>query len=142
MPMIFKSPELAALSPAVTVHLFVALSAAVLGPLVLSARKGSPLHRGAGYGWVTLMLLTAVTSLFIRDVGLPNLAGYTPIHLLTLLTFAGLFGAIRYIMQRRVQAHRRTMQSLYASLLIAGAFTLLPGRYLGSLLWHHTLGLI
>jgi uncharacterized membrane protein len=34
------------------------------------------------------------------------------------------------------------MQSLYASLLIAGAFTLLPGRYLGSLLWHHTLGLI
>jgi uncharacterized membrane protein len=139
---IFKSADLSALAPAVTVHLAVAVAAVALGPLALRVRKGSRLHRGAGYAWITLMLLTAVSSLFIRDHGLPNLGGYTPIHLFTGLTFAGVVGGIRHIVQGRVQQHRRVMQSMYVSLLVAGAFTLLPGRYLGSLLWHHTLGLV
>ncbi|MEY4750728.1 MAG: hypothetical protein RIQ60_2942 [Pseudomonadota bacterium] len=141
-PILFKSAELSALPLAVSLHLAVALGAVLLGPLALRARKGTTLHRGAGYVWISLMLLTAVSSLFIRDVSLPNLAGYTPIHLFTLLTFAGVFGGLRHIVQRRVQQHRRVMRSMYVSLLIAGAFTLLPGRYLGSLLWHHTLGLV
>jgi uncharacterized membrane protein len=35
-----------------------------------------------------------------------------------------------------VQGHRKVMQRLYVSAcLVAGAFTLLPGRMLGQMLW-------
>ena len=36
----------------------------------------------------------------------------------------------------QVAAHRQTMRGLYlGGCLLAGVFTLLPGRFLGSLLW-------
>jgi uncharacterized membrane protein len=140
--LIFKSADLSALPPAVVVHLAVALGALVLGPVALGLRKGTRGHRGLGYAWVTLMLLAAVSSIFIRDYKLPNLAGYTPIHVLTFVTIVALVGGIWAITQRQIVRHRRIMQFTYASLLTAGLFTLLPHRYLGSLLWHHTLGLV
>jgi hypothetical protein len=34
------------------------------------------------------------------------------------------------------------MQITYGAALLAGAFALLPERYLGSLLWHHALGVL
>lgn len=136
----FKSPDLAALSPAIILHLFFALGALVLGPIALWLRKGSRGHRGLGYAWVTLMAGAALSSLFIRDFRMPNVLGYTPIHLLTLLTFTGITMGIVHIANRRVTEHRRWMQRTYLGVLVAGAFTLLPQRYLGSLLWHHVLG--
>ncbi len=124
-------------------HLAVASAALLLGPLALRARKGSLLHRSAGYGWVALMLATAATSLFMRNHGGLNLAGFTPIHLLALLTFAGIGGALWAVWRRNVQAHRRAMWSVYlGGCVVAGVFTLLPGRLLGQLLWHHALGLV
>ena len=39
------------------------------------------------------MVCTALSALFIRDFKLPNLAGFTPIHLLIPLTLVGLFSA-------------------------------------------------
>ncbi|MEY4754831.1 MAG: hypothetical protein RJA44_2506 [Pseudomonadota bacterium] len=135
--------SLASLPPAVQIHLLLALVALLLGPLALRARKGSVLHRRAGYAWVLLMLGAAASSLWIRDFHLPNLAGYTPIHLLTLLTFSGLAGAIWAVLHGRIALHRQAMRQVYyGGCLGAGLFTLLPGRYLGDLLWHHALGLI
>jgi uncharacterized membrane protein len=132
---------LGSLSPVIIVHLTLASAALVLGPLALTARKGSRLHRAAGYAWVTLMIGAALSSVFIRDFQLPNLAGYTPIHLLTVLTFAGVGSALLAIARRRIAAHRRAMWSAYLGGCIgAGLFALLPGRYLGDLLWHHALG--
>lgn len=129
------------LPPAVQLHLVLALAALVLGPLALRARKGSRLHRASGYAWVALMLGAALTSVFIRDRGLPNLGGYTPIHLLTLLTFAGVGSAIVAIAQGRVSAHRHGMQATYwGGCVAAGAFALLPGRFLGHLVWHQSFG--
>lgn len=136
----FKSPDLAALSPAILLHLFLALGALVLGPIALWLRKGSRGHRALGYAWVTLMAGAALSSVFIRDFRLPNLAGYTPIHLLTLVTFVGITMGIVHIANRRVVAHRRWMQRTYIGVLVAGGFALLPSRYLGGLLWHHWLG--
>jgi uncharacterized membrane protein len=134
--------SLASLSPAIVVHLFFALGALALGPVALWLRKGSRSHRGIGYAWVTLMAGAALSSVFIRDFRLPNLLGYTPIHLLTIATFAGLAIGLWHISRRNVLRHRRVMLLTYGTTVIAGLFALLPGRYLGSLLWHHTLGWI
>ena len=129
------------LSPAIVVHLSLAAGALLLGPLALRARKGSRLHRSTGYAWVTLMAGAALSSVFIRDFGMPNLWGYTPIHILTVVTLFGITAGLIFIARRDVPAHRRAMWRTYLGGCIgAGTFALLPGRYLGDLLWHHTLG--
>lgn len=135
------------LTPLIAVHLTAALGALVTGPVALWARKGRTerpkLHRAFGYAWVTLMLITAVSALFIRDFHLPNLAGYTPIHLLVPLTLAGLVGAFVHLARGNIAEHRKTMQGLYVgACLVAGSFTLLPSRYLGQLVWGQWLGLL
>jgi uncharacterized membrane protein len=127
--------------------LFAALAALALGPVALWARRQGAarprLHRAAGYAWVTLMLATAVSALFIRDFRLPNLAGYTAIHLFVPYTLAGLFLALRHLFRGNLALHRKHMLGLYFGACVgAGLFTLLPGRYLGQLVWGHWLGLL
>lgn len=130
-----------ALTPVIAIHLACAVAALVLAPLALAARKGSRAHRAAGYAWITLMLGAAVSSLFIRDFRLPNIAGYTPIHLVTLATFVGLAIGAWHIAHHRVRQHRQAMWATYAGgCLIAGGFALLPNRYLGQLVWGQWLG--
>ena len=134
-------PEPLALTPLVAVHLTAALGALALGPVALWVPKGGHAHRAAGYAWVTLMVITAVSSFFIRDTRLPNWQGFTPIHALILVVFISLFMGLRFMLQGNIKAHRKTMRGAYiGSCLIAGAFTLLPGRYLGQLVWHEWLG--
>jgi uncharacterized membrane protein len=134
------------MTPVIAVHLTAALGALATGPVALWARRsGAPrprLHRAFGYAWVTLMVITAVSALFIRDFRLPNLAGYTPIHLLVPVTLFSLFGAFWKLAHGNVAGHRKVMRNLYlAACVVTGAFTLLPQRYLGQLLWG-SLGLL
>ena len=133
------------MSPVIAIHLTAALGAAALGPVALFARLGRTprprLHRAMGYAWVTLMVMTAASALFIRDYQLPNLAGYTPIHLLVPLTALGLTKAFLALARRDYATHQRFMQALYRdTCVIAGLFTLLPSRYLGQLVWGQWLG--
>lgn len=135
------------MTPVIAVHLTAALGAVSLGPIALYARLGPVLrprlHRAMGYAWVTLMVLTALSALFIRDYQLPNIAGYTPIHLLVPLTAFGLTSSFVALARKDFAKHQRFMQRLYRdTCLIAGAFTLLPSRYLGQLVWGQWLGLI
>lgn len=135
------------LTPLIAVHMTAALGAVVVGPIALWARKGARqrprLHRAFGYAWVTLMVLAAVSAIFIRDYRLPNLAGYTPIHLLVPYTLFSIAMAFVYLARGNIAGHRQTMQWLYLGACgIAGAFTLLPGRYLGQLVWGQWLGLL
>lgn len=124
------------LPPAVVIHLVSALAALVLGPLILLTPKGSRPHRGLGHAWVTLMASAALSSLFIRGGQLPNLAGFSPLHLLSVATFLGLYGGLRYAVRREVQAHRWVMLSTYlGGCVVAGGFALLPDRTLGRLVW-------
>jgi uncharacterized membrane protein len=134
------------MTPVIAVHMTAAILAVATGPVALWARQGRQqrprLHRAFGYAWVTLMIVTAVSALFIRDRGMPNLAGYTPIHLLVPVTFLGLFAAFWKLARREIAGHRQYMQRLYyLACITAGVFTLLPQRYLGHLLWSQ-LGLL
>ncbi|MBX3611095.1 MAG: DUF2306 domain-containing protein [Hydrogenophaga sp.] len=134
------------LTPLIAIHLSAALAATVIGPIALWARRRghvrTRLHRAAGYAWVTLMLVTSVSAVFIRDFKLPNLAGYTPIHLLVPITLGTLAIAFWYLAKGRIQAHQRSMLALYiGGCLVAGSFTLMPDRYLGQLVLGQWLGL-
>jgi len=133
------------LTPTIAIHMSSALCALAIGPVALWARKGAVqrpvIHRAFGYAWVTLMLVTSISALFIRDFNLPNIAGYTPIHLLVPYTLFGLVGALVYLFRKDIVAHRKTMQSLYYGACVgAGVFTLLPSRLLGNLVWIQWLG--
>ena len=133
------------MSPLIAVHLSAALGAVAIGPVALWSRLGhaqrTRLHRAFGYAWVTLMLVTATSALFIRDDGPPNIAGYTPIHLLVPVTYVSIFLGLRFMLRGNLIAHRYTMIFTYVgACLVAGAFTLLPGRYLGQLVWGRWLG--
>lgn len=135
------------LTPIIAVHMSAALAATALGPFVLWARLGRRLHprlhRGLGYAWVTLMVAAALSAIFISSPELPNLAGFSPIHLLIPVTLGMLVLAFVALAYGRVKAHRKTMLGLYlGACVVAGGFTLLPGRYLGQMVWGQWLGLL
>ena len=130
-------------APLIALHLFAALAALVVGIVVMLRRKGTYNHKVMGWVWAAMMGTTALASAFIRDYRMPNIMGYTPIHLLTLFVAIMLPLAIVRIRQGRVQAHRKMMQGMfYGACVVAGLFTLLPGRFLGNLVWKHWLGLV
>jgi uncharacterized membrane protein len=129
--------------PVVFFHLVTAFTALILGGLVLSRRKGTASHKALGWAWVLMMGSTALASAFIRDYQMPNLFGFTPIHGFTVLVAVKLPQGIWYIRHGNVMAHRKTMRGLYiGACVLAGIFTLLPGRFLGNLLWKQALGVI
>ena len=128
------------LTPLIAIHMTAAIGAVVTGPVALWARKGAKqrprLHRAFGYAWVTLMVITAVSAIFIKVSGLPNIAGYTPIHLLIPVTLAGLVWAFVALARGDIDQHRKTMQRLYfGACIVAGMFTLMPGRLVGDFVW-------
>jgi len=135
------------MTPVIAIHLAAALGALATGPVALWARQGATqrprLHRAFGYAFVTLMTVTAISALFIRDFRLPNIAGYTPIHLLVPLTLFSLFGSFWKLAHGDIAGHRSIMRKLYfGASVTAGVFTLVPGRFLGNLLWGRLLGWI
>ncbi len=134
------------ITPAIAIHLAAALAATALGPIALWARKGSTqrprLHRAAGYAWVTLMVATALSALFISGGGGPRWGSFGVIHLLVPVTLGMLVVSFIYLARRNVAGHRKTMQGIYfGACVVAGAFTLLPGRLLGRWVWS-SVGLI
>lgn len=114
-------------SLAVQIHVAAAVAAFFLGGLVLFRRKGDRLHRMGGRIWVGLMLVTALSSFFIHSIKLWGI--WSPIHLLSIGTLAGLVYGVGMARLRRIAAHRFTMQSTYVGgLIVAGAFAFMPGR--------------
>ena len=135
------------MSPTIAIHISAALGTIASGPVALWARRSGAqrprLHRAFGYAWVTLMLVAATSAIFIRDFRLPNINGFTLIHLLIPVVYSMLVLAFWFLARGNITGHRKTMQSLYVgACLAAGAFTLLPGRFLGNLVLGQWLGLI
>jgi uncharacterized membrane protein len=118
-------------TPAIWIHVTAAVAALGLGGAVFLARKGTPAHRMAGRAWAALMVVTAVSTYWIRGDG-----GFSWIHLLSVATLGLLAAAVVFAMTHRVQAHRKTVTGLYlGALVVAGAFAFLPDRLLGRALW-------
>ena len=119
----------------VQIHWMAALLSMLLGVTIFLRRKGDSAHRFIGRLYGLTMVITAVSAFFIRspvDGQAPSLlAGFSLIHLLIPYTLLSLFMAIRAIRQGDVRAHRMGMISTYVGgLIIAGAFTFLPGRHM------------
>lgn len=126
------------------IHLLSALAALAVGPVALWwTRKGSRSHRIAGRVWVVLMVVTAISALCLRDHGAWTLAGFSPIHLLVPFVAYHLIRGLWAAAHGQIERHRKHMHGLYlGGCLVAGAFTLLPGRFLGDLLWTHAFNLM
>ena len=114
-------------APAIPVHAFAAMSAFMVGLVQFAAPKGTLPHRTLGWIWVLLMASVAVSSFWIHQIRL--LGPWSPIHLLSIFTLVMLPLAVWRAHQHRVTDHRRVMIALFSgALVVAGLFTLLPGR--------------
>jgi len=114
-------------SPVIQLHAIAAILAFALGGWIFFGAKGDARHMLMGRIWVGLMAIVALTSLFIWTIRL--LGPFSPIHILSVLTFFGLWDGVRHARAGRISLHRREMQQLYVgALLIAGFFTFMPGR--------------
>jgi uncharacterized membrane protein len=114
-------------APAIKIHAVAAMTAFALGLVQLAAPKGTLPHRTLGWIWVTLMLVVSVTAFFIHQIRLWG--EWSPIHLLAIFTLIMLPVAVLAARRHAVERHRRAMTGLFVgALVIAGLFTLLPGR--------------
>ena len=118
-------------------HLATVLPAAVLGAWLLLRPKGSPMHRLLGKAYMSLMLVTALITLFIEaQVGPQFLSHFGAINLLSVLVIYSVPRAYFAAKAGDHRTHRSNMLGVYlGGILIAGAFTLVPGRYLNGLLF-------
>jgi uncharacterized membrane protein len=130
----------------VAIHITFALLAVVIGPFAIWARAGFVqrvrLHRACGHAWLTVMAGAATSALFIKGGTAPQLfAGFSVIHLLVPVTFAGMASGLYFMLAGQIRWHKRAMTMTYLGACVtAGVFTLLPNRYLGQLLWGQLLG--
>lgn len=116
-------------APAIPLHAFAAMTAFALGLVQFAAPKGTLPHRTIGWLWVLLMTAVAVSSFWIHQIRL--VGNWSPIHLLSIFTLAVLPIAVWLAHTHRVAGHRRIMISIFTgALVVAGLFTLLPGRIL------------
>jgi uncharacterized membrane protein len=114
-------------APAIPLHAFAAMAAFGLGLVQFAAPKGTLPHRTLGWIWVTLMVVVAASSFWIHQIRL--FGPFSPIHLLSILTLIVLPLAVWRAHTHRVADHRRMMIFIFAgALVVAGLFTLLPGR--------------
>ncbi len=119
-------PLLSADQP-VPVHAALALLALFVGVLQFALPKGTVRHRVMGWVWVLSLSAVAVTSFWIH--GLRTFGPFGPIHALSVYALVGLFFAVRHARRGNVAAHRSDMMWIFGTaLLVAGAFTLYPGR--------------
>jgi uncharacterized membrane protein len=113
--------------PVIQVDAFAAMAAFVLGIVQLTAPKGTLPHRTIGWVWVSLMALIALSSFFIH--GLKLVGPFSPIHLLSIFTLVMLPLAVVRARRHDVLKHRRAMIGIFiGALVVAGAFTFVPGR--------------
>jgi uncharacterized membrane protein len=121
-------------APAIPLHAFAAMAAFVLGIVQFAAPKGTLPHRAVGWMWVCLMAAVAVSSFWIHQIRL--MGPWSPIHLLSIFTLVCIPLAVWKAHRHQVAAHRRIMIMIFSgALVIAGLFTLLPGRIMHAVIF-------
>ncbi|WP_158272029.1 DUF2306 domain-containing protein [Marinicauda salina] len=118
----------------IQLHALSALAALGVGAVQFGAPKGTIPHRTLGYVWVGLMVATAVTAIFIRQL---NDGAFSWIHIFVPLT---LFGVVELSIRARrglTGRHRNSALGMFlGALLVPGALSFLPGR----LMWETLFG--
>ena len=115
------------------IHAFFALIAVPVGLYILLTKKGTQKHKLTGRIWTLFLLIVSFTALFIQAI---NPGEYSLIHLLISWTIGSLIYSIWSIrkfqktkLQKYKKAHMYSMIGVYVgALLVAGVFTLMPGR--------------
>ncbi|WP_296382028.1 DUF2306 domain-containing protein [Winogradskyella sp.] len=113
-------------------HLYTVVPCVFIGGFLLIIKKGTLIHKRLGRIYMVLMLFTAIVTLFMpAAVGGRVLNHFGWIHLFSALTFWTVPTAYIAIKKGNIKAHKRKMILLYfGAIVIAGAFTFTPGRYL------------
>lgn len=114
----------------VHMHLVVSLTAVIVGILIFMCRKGTTAHKTLGWIWVSLMLAASLTSFFIQARG-----QFSLIHVLSVVVLISVSVAVVAARRGNIRLHKICMVSTFSGLVIAGAFTLLPYRMLGKLVF-------
>ncbi len=120
-------------------HATLALLAVPLGFYIFLTKKGTKQHKMLGRIWVIFLIIVSLTAILIQTI---NPGQYSWIHLLIPFTLVSLIYSIWNIkkykktkIERYKYSHMYSMIGIYVgALLIAGAFTLMPGRF-----FHHIL---
>ena len=111
----------------IQLHAIAAIAALVLGAVQFLRPKGTGPHRLIGWFYVLAMAFVAGSSFFIHTIC--QAGGFSVIHLLSAVTLIALPRLVILARRHRIAAHRRLAIMLYVfALLLAGAFTLVPGR--------------
>ena len=121
------------------IHATLALLAVPLGLYIFLTKTGTKQHRMHARIWVIFLIIVSLTAIFIQTI---NPGQYSWIHLLIPFTLVSLIYSIWNIkkykktkIERYKYSHMYSMIGVYVgALLIAGAFTLMPGRF-----FHHIL---
>jgi len=119
----------------VQLHWLFAVVAFFLGLAILARKKGTATHVFFGRAWVGIMVVVSLSAVFIQEISsegsMPSLFGFSPIHLLIPLTLILLFYGVRNARRGNINTHKIIMiTTFFSSLIIAGAFTFLPGRHM------------
>ncbi|WNV74273.1 DUF2306 domain-containing protein [Geodermatophilus sp. DSM 44513] len=86
------------------------------GQVLLRRRKGDAAHRAAGWCWVAGMAFVATSSFAIRDLRDGRLSF---LHVLSVVTLAGVLLGLRAARRHDVRAHRVHMRGSYFGLVAA-----------------------
>ena len=122
--------------PAIPLHAFAAMAAFVLGIIQFAAPKGTLPHRTLGWIWVLLMAAVAISSFWIHTIRL--VGPFSPIHLLSIFTPIMLVVGVLAARGHNIRRHRITMISIFCgALVVAGLFTLVPGRIMHAVVFGH-----
>ncbi|THD75169.1 MAG: DUF2306 domain-containing protein [Bradyrhizobium sp.] len=123
-------------APAIPLHAFAAMTAFVLGVVQLAAPKGTLSHRTLGWIWVCLMMTVALSSFWIHQIRL--VGPWSPIHLLSIFTLVIVPLGVWKAHHHQVRGHRRIMIFTFSgALVVAGLFTLVPGRIMHAVVFGH-----
>jgi len=121
----------------VILHAFAAMAALILGCIQLLGPKGTNLHRLIGWSWVILMAIIALSSFNIQ--GIKQFGGFSLIHGLSVFVLIMLPMGILHARRHNIAGHKKTMIGVFVgALIIAGLFTLIPGRVMYTVIFGHS----
>lgn len=115
----------------IQLHVTGAVTAFLLGIVILIQRKGSRLHRKLGWVWVVAMAAAALSSAFIRSRG-----DFSWIHAFTGVSLIALPMGVAAARMHFARTHARFMTGIFlGGAFTAGLFTFLPGRLMWDVLF-------